>query len=75
MPLPERTFLMTIDGTHCRISEPGNNPDRRHFSHKLKKPAVSYEIGVDFVESKVCWVSKPSQAGYNDLNIFRTEGG
>jgi DDE superfamily endonuclease len=75
MPVPARVFLMTIDGTHCRISEPRSNPDRLHFSHKLKKPAISYEIGVDTEESKVRWISDPSKAGYSDLHIFQKDEG
>jgi DDE superfamily endonuclease len=75
MPIPPRVFLMTVDGTHCRISEPRKNPSRLHYSHKLKKPAVAYEIGVDMEENKVRWISDPEMAGYSDLHIFRKPGG
>jgi DDE superfamily endonuclease len=75
MPVPTRVFLVTVNGTHCCISEPQQDPNTLHFSHKMKKPAIAYKIAVNTIESKVRWISDPSQAGYSDLHIFCKEGG
>lgn len=76
MPIPPRVFLVTVDGTHCRISEPRRDPDTKYFSYKMRKPAMAYELAVDTEESKIRWINNdPSQAGYSDLHIFRKEGG
>ena len=74
MPVPN-VFLYTVDGTHCRIEEPRNIPDKKWFSHKLGKPAVNYEIAIHLYQNKVAWISGPFQAGNHDITIFREEGG
>lgn len=59
---------MTVDGTDCRIPEAGTD----WFSHKFRKSAVRYEVGLSILGQYICWVSGPHQPGLlNDLEIFR----
>lgn len=71
----ETVLVMSVDGTHCRIQEPRNDPSKSWYSHKLNKPALAYELGVDLVQSKLVWINGPFRAGNTDLNIFRREDG
>jgi DDE superfamily endonuclease len=68
-------FQISVDGTHCRINEPGNNPSSEWYSHKFHKAAVNYEIGIDLHSSKVVWVNGPFPAGQSDLCVYRKENG
>ena len=68
-------FLYSVDGTHCRIKEPRNEPDKLWFSHKYNKPGVSYEIALHLYKDKIAWVNGPFKAGESDLSIFRKEFG
>ena len=47
----EPIFICSVDGTHCRICEPQNDPDTLWYSHKYKKPAVVYDIAIDLLLS------------------------
>jgi DDE superfamily endonuclease len=74
-PTPE--FIMSVDGTHCRIFEPkhptmSKNP--KYYSHKFHQAGLNYEIGVSLFESRVVWVNGPFPAGQNDMKIFREQG-
>jgi hypothetical protein len=69
------TWLLSVDGTHCRINENRKTPDKDLYSHKHHKPCLSYEIGIDLFESKIVWVSGPHKGGESDLQIFRKQGG
>ena len=71
----QNTFILSVDGTHCRIAEPRLIPDKKWYSHKLNKPGVSYEIALHLFKNKVAWVNGPFQAGESDLHIFRLDGG
>lgn len=70
-----RTFICSVDGTHCRIQEPRMVPDTKWYSHNFKKPALAYEVAVDLVESNIVWVNGPYKAGYPDWSIFRAPNG
>jgi DDE superfamily endonuclease len=73
---PDKKFFMSIDGTHCRISEPRKEPSAGNYSHKLNKPAVAYEIGIEIDDNKIIHVNGPYPAGScSDVNIFRQPGG
>jgi DDE superfamily endonuclease len=69
------SWVLSVDGTHCRIQEPRTVPDKNWYSHKHHKPCVAYEIAVSLKESKIAWVSGPHQAGETDLVIFRKRDG
>ena len=71
----DNIFVLSVDGTHCAIREPRLQPDRMWFSHKLNKPGLSYEIGLELFESRVAWINGPYKAGESDLTIFRKEDG
>ena len=68
-------FLFSVDCTHCRIEEPRSVPDKIWYSHKLNKPALSYEIALHIYRNEIAWINGPFPAGENDLIIFRKENG
>ena len=68
-------WLLSVDGTHCRIEEPRSRPDKNWYSHKNNCPAVSYEIGLDINSNNIVWVNGPFMAGKTDLLIFQEPGG
>jgi DDE superfamily endonuclease len=69
------SWILSVDGTHCRISEPRSQPDKRWYSHKYHKPGVAYELGVNLFENKLVWMNGPFKAGESDIVIFRKQDG
>jgi DDE superfamily endonuclease len=69
------SWLLSVDGTHCRVREPRSQPDKNWYSHKHQKPCVAYELGVHLTESKLVWINGPFKAGDSDLVIFRKPDG
>lgn len=70
----ETTFIITVDGIHCRIQEPmhgrySKNP--KFYSHKFKQAGLAYEVAVSIFEDRCVWINGPFPAGKNDLSIFR----
>jgi len=70
----ETTFVVAVDGVHCRIQEPmhGNhskNPQR--CSHKFKQAGLAYEVALSIFENRCVWINGPFAAGKNDVSIFR----
>lgn len=62
-------FLISVDGTDCRIEEP--RPfSTKWFSQKFKGPAVKYEVALDLLTGDCVWINGPFQGGTNDLTIF-----
>ena len=64
------TFLISVDGTHCRVEEPmhpswSKNP--QYYSHKFKKAALNYEIALSVFENRVVWVNGPYPGATNDI--------
>ena len=71
----EEVFIISVDGTHCPIQEPRNDPSASWFSHKLGGPGVAYELGVAIRSSRIVWTNGPFKAGTGDHTIFTAEGG
>ena len=71
----ESSFLLSVDGTHCRVQEPRSRPNKNWYSHKHHKPCVAYEIGIHLFQSRIVWVNGSFEAGDSDLNIFRKPDG
>jgi DDE superfamily endonuclease len=69
------SWILSVDGTHCRIKEPRAVPDKHWYSHKFHKPGVAYELGVNLFENKLVWMSGPYKAGDTDIVIFRKPDG
>ena len=70
-------WVLTVDGTHCWIKEPGHpefSQDRRKYSHKLNKAGKSYELGIA-LNGGLIWMNGPFDAGENDIAIFRKPNG
>ena len=71
----DTTFVITVDGVHCRIYEPkhgtySKNP--KFYSHKFKQAGLAYEIALSIYENKCVWINGPFAAGKNDVSIFRS---
>lgn len=70
-------WIMTVDGTHCKINEPihpEQSQNEKYFSHKHKNSGLSYELGIDLFESKLMWMNGPFPVGRNDNGNF-SQGG
>ena len=77
---------MILDGTDLLIFRP-RLPDeltgcshteaweyyKTWYSHKFKRPAIKYEIGVHVRTGKIVWVWGPFRGATPDISIFRTE--
>lgn len=68
-------FIISVDGVHCPIQEPRNEPSAKWYSKKLNGAGLSYELGIDIWESRLVWINGPFPAGQNDISIFRKPGG
>ena len=70
---PERygeTFILSVDGVHCRICEPRNDPSAKWYSKKFNASGFAYEVGVAIFHDQICWVNGPFPCGKNDMSIF-----
>ena len=70
-------WIMSVDGTHCWIAEPGHphfSQDSEYYSHKFNKAGINYELGIALATGKLIWMNGPFRAGRNDLNVFTQEG-
>lgn len=71
-------WVMTVDGTHLQILEPGDADvpkDPGYFSFKHHAAGFNYEVGIDLFESRCIWLSGPWKAGvYNDRKMFKEKG-
>jgi hypothetical protein len=67
--------IVSVDGVHCKISEPRQLPSSKWYSHKSHGPALAYEIAVAIHENRVVHIHGPFPAGVPDLTIFRSPGG
>jgi hypothetical protein len=71
----DKTFVVSVDGVHCRINEPRKQPSATWYSHKFHSPALAYEIGLSIYTSEIIWVNGPFPAATHDLTIFRAPNG
>ena len=71
-----RPQKITVDGTDFLCLPPNDGDERRSwYSHKFKKPAVRYEVGISIQSGDIVWVNGPWRAGrYPDISIFRLGG-
>ena len=70
-------WIMSVDGTHCSIAEPGHpewSQDSEYYSHKYNKAGINYELGISLTSQKLIWMNGPYKAGTNDVTIFREKG-
>ena len=70
----ETRFIITVDGTHCRIEEPtleSFTEQRKYYSHKFKTAGLDYEVALSIFEPKCVWVAGPYPAGKHDITVFR----
>jgi len=72
------TFLLSVDGVHCRVFEPwhpvySKNP--AFYSHKFRQSGLSYELALHLFENRLVWMKGPLPAGESDINIFQGAGG
>ena len=71
-------FIITVDGTDCRIWEKQHETfpvDTKLCSKKFNHAAFKYEIALAIHHNKIVWVNGPFKAGgMHDITVFR-EGG
>lgn len=68
------TFIITVDGTDCRLQEvkhPTLPVDKSYYSHKFRRGAVKYEVALSIFTAKCVWISGPHRGAKHDLTIFR----
>ncbi len=66
-------YLLSVDGTDCRIPQQGPAQKGNPFSsHNFGgKCGLHYELGVDIIEGNLVWLQGPYPAGkYTDITIF-----
>jgi len=71
-------WVITVDGTHCWISEPGHpewSMDSDYYSHKYGKAGVDYELAISISTNQLVWINGPFPAGTSDLKVFKKPGG
>ena len=67
----QETFILSVDGIHCRICEPRTDPGAKWYSHKHNKAGFSYEIAIAIFHQQVCWVNGPFPCGTNDIGMYK----
>jgi hypothetical protein len=68
-------IIVSVDGVHCRISEPRQMPSSKWYSHKENGPALAYEIAIAIHDNKVVHINGPFPAGIPDLSMYRNPSG
>jgi hypothetical protein len=63
--------IVSVNGVHCKISEPRCTPSSNWYSHKTHGPALGYEIAVAIHHNKVVHINGPFPARVPDISIFR----
>ena len=67
-------FVVTVDGTDCKIWEkkhPLLNKNSKLCSHKFKSAGLKYEIALSVYDSKCVWIAGPFRCGKGDLAVFQ----
>jgi hypothetical protein len=70
-------FLITVDGVHCRVSEPKHPKQSKYprfYSHKFNQAGVDYELGILVYHNALVWMNGPFPAGDHNINVFRNKG-
>ena len=70
----EPHFIITVDGTHCKIEEPtfeSFTENKKYYSHKFHSAGLDYEVALSIFEPRCVWIAGPYPAGKNDITIFR----
>ncbi len=70
-------FVLSVDGTHCRINEPQHptlSKNKAFYSHKFNQAGLNYEIGLSTFNNQLMWVQGPMPAGTPDITVFRSDG-
>ena len=69
----EDLWILSVDGIHCWIQEPGHptwSQDRTYFSHKYAKAGLGYELALSLKRNQLIWMRGPYKAGRNDKTNF-----
>jgi len=68
-------FIITVDGTHCRINKRRTQPIAQWYSNKYIKAGLAYELAIAIHSNNLVWINGPFPAVQNNLQIWRKEGG
>jgi DDE superfamily endonuclease len=72
------SFILSVDGVHCPIEEPMHETKPKnpiYYSHKFKKAALDYELGISITSSCLVWISGPHPASWPDIKVFNMAEG
>jgi len=73
--IADDTFIISVDGVHCRVQEVRKDPGKKWYSHKSSGAALSYELGIAIRSDRLVWMNGPFPASFHDVTIFRYGGG
>jgi len=71
----QEIFIISVDGTHCRINEPRKQPSSSWCPHKFKSAGLSYELAIAVHDSQLVWTNGPFKAGVSDIKIYKQANG
>jgi DDE superfamily endonuclease len=64
---------VSVDGTHFPVKQPVDFAvAKKFYSHKSKKPALSYEVALCIQTGYIVWINGPFPAAMSDITIFRS---
>lgn len=70
-PFGDETFIVSVDGIHCRIQEPRCDPSSKWYSHKFHAAGLGYELAIAIHSNQLAWINGPFPASKHDITIFR----
>ena len=73
----DETYILSVDGTHCKIQEPKHpilSRDPAYFYSKFHGPALNYELGLSIYRDQIVWINGPFPAGTHDITVYRNNG-
>jgi hypothetical protein len=71
----DETFILSVDGVHCKIMEPRTDPGAKWYSVKSNGAGLAYELAIAINHNQLCWINGPFPAGTNDMSIFKKADG
>jgi hypothetical protein len=71
----DETFILSVDGVHCKIMEPRTDPGSKWYSVKSNGAGLAYELAIAINHNQLCWINGPFPAGTNDMSIFKKPNG
>ena len=71
----EETFIISVDGIHCRVQEPRLDPSSKWYSSKHHGAGLVYELGIAIWHNQLVWINGPFPCANNDWSVFKKKDG